>query len=102
MDDWKKHDKTFRYMMLSRLKMDCDYYFGNGGQNPSTLWAGDEKEQIENMVALWKTFEPDDRPEWLTWGDIVYYALKMGVRIDTRPNYIMYFRTNHDGDNERG
>lgn len=98
MEDWSKKDQTFRYMMLSRLKMDCDYYFGNGGQNPDHLWAGNEQSQIENMVALWKTFDPDDRPEWLTWGDIVYYALKMGVRIDTRPDYVMYFRKNREDE----
>lgn len=98
MEDWNKHDKTFRYMMLSRLKSDCDYYFGNGCQNPKNLWAQDEKAHIENMVDLWKSFDPDDKPEWLTWGDIVFYALKMGVRFDTRPDYIMYFRKNREDD----
>lgn len=78
--------------------MDCDYYFGNGGQNPSHLWAGNEQDQIENMVSLWKTFDKNDRPEWLTWGDIVFYALEMGVRFDTRPNYVMYFRKNREDD----
>ena len=98
MENWSRYEPRFRYMMLSRMKMDCDYYFGNGGQNPDTLWAGNEKEQIENMVALWKTFDPDDRPEWLTWGDIVYYALKMGVQFETRPNNVMYFRKNREDE----
>lgn len=98
MEDWSKYDKRFRYMMLSRLKMDCDYYFGNGGRNPDALWAGNEQDQIENMVALWKTFDSDDRPEWLTWGDIVYYALKFEVKIDTAPDYVMYFRKNREDD----
>ena len=98
MEDWNRYDPKFRYMMLSRLKMDCDYYFGNGGRNPKILWAGDEKSQLENMVALWKTFDPDDRPEWLTWGDIVYYALKMEVEIDTDYDYVMYFRKNREDE----
>ena len=51
MENWSRYEPRFRYMMLSRMKMDCDYYFGNGGQNPDALWAGNEKEQIENMVA---------------------------------------------------
>lgn len=100
MENWSRYEPRFRYMMLSRMKMDCDYYFGNGGQNPKTLWAGNEQEQIENMVALWKTFDPDDRPEWLTWGDIVYYALKMGVKFNTAPNYVMYFHKNREDDDE--
>ena len=100
MEDWSKYDKQFRYMMISRLKMDCDYYFGNGGRNPDILWAGNEKDQIANMVTLWKTFDPEDRPEWLAWGDIVYYALKMGVQFDTRPDYVMYLRKNREDDDE--
>ena len=88
MEDWNMYEPKFRYMMLSRMKQDCDYYFGNGGQNPNCLWAQDEKAQIENMVALWRTFDQDDKPEWLTWGDIIFYALKMGVRFDIKSRYI--------------
>jgi hypothetical protein len=69
-----------------------------GTNNPKHLWAQDEKAQIENMVALWKTFDPDDRPEWLTWGDIVYYALKLGVEFDTDYNYVIYFRKNREDE----
>lgn len=98
MEDWKKYEPTFRYMMLSRMKMDCDYYIRMDTNNPKHLWAQDEKEQLANMVALWKTFEPDDRPEWLTWGDIVYYALKLNVEFDTGPNYVMYFRKNREDE----
>ena len=98
MEDWGRYEPKFRYMMLSRMKQDCEYYFGNGGRNPKILWAGDEKSQLENMVALWRTFDPDDRPEWLTWGDIVYYALKMEVEIDTDYNYVMYFRKNREDE----
>lgn len=98
MEDWKRYEPKFRYMMLSRMKQDCDYYFRNGGRNPEILWAGDEKSQLENMIALWKTFDPDDRPEWLTWGDIVYYALKMEVEIDTDYDCVMYFRKNREDE----
>lgn len=100
MEDWSRYEPNFRYMMLSRMKMDCDYYFGNGGQNPDHLWAGNEQAQIDNMVELWKTFNHDDRPEWLTWGDIVFYALKMGARISTSPRQLMYFRKNREDDDE--
>jgi hypothetical protein len=100
MEDWSKHGLGFRYSMLGRLKQDCEYYLSYGNGNPEHLWAGNEQEQIENMVALWRTFDPDDRPEWLTWGDIVYYAIKMGVRFDTRPKYVMYFRKNREEDEE--
>ena len=82
MEDWSKHDITFRYMLLSRLKMDCDYYLGYGNRNAKQLWACDEKKQIENMKALWNTFDPDDKPEWLTWNELMGYAERMGVEFE--------------------
>jgi hypothetical protein len=53
--------------------MDCNYYLGNGGRNPSRLWAGSEKEQIDTMKKIWKSFAKKDKPEWLLWRDILKY-----------------------------
>ena len=82
MEDWSKHDIKFRYMMLSRLKMDCNFYLGHGNRNAMQLWACNEKDQIENMKALWNTFDPDDKPEWLTWNELMDYAERMGVEFE--------------------
>lgn len=79
MENWGKYEPRFRYMMLDRLKQDCNYYLGNGGRNPNSLWAADEKAQIENMKALWNTFPKEDTPEWLTWEDILEFERKMGL-----------------------
>ena len=99
MEDWSKYEPKFRYMMLSRMKQDCDYYLGNGNRSTNHLWARDERAQLENMIALWKTFDKDDKPEWLTWADIVTYAQKMGVEIESvLPRYIEYFRKNREDD----
>lgn len=77
MEDWSRYEPRFRYMMLDRLRQDCNYYLGYGNQNPNSLWANDEKAQIENMKALWNTFPTDDTPEWLTWEDILEFERKM-------------------------
>ena len=81
MEDWSKYEPKFRYMMLSRMKMDCEYYLGYGNRNASQLWAGNEKEQIEHMKALWNTFSEEDSPEWLTWDELIDYAKRMGVEV---------------------
>lgn len=65
--------------MLSRLKMDCDYYLGYGNRNPMQLWACDEAKQIQIMIDIWNTFSDDDKPEWLTPEDIADYGKRMGV-----------------------
>ena len=79
MEDWGKHDQRFRYMMLDRLRQDCDYSLNRCDGSENVLWAKDKLAQIENMKALWKTFPEKDTPEWLTWDDILEYARRFGV-----------------------
>lgn len=76
MENWTKYEPRFRYMMLDRMRQDCDYYLRIGGSG-HCLWAGDENEQIENMKALWNSFPQKDKPEWLTWEQILEYERKM-------------------------
>lgn len=66
-----------KYMLLSRMEMDCDYYLGYGNRQKKHLWAGDEKEQIENMKALWNSFPENEKPEWLTMKQIEEYEREM-------------------------
>lgn len=77
MEDWTKYEERFRYMMLDRMRQDCDYYLNYGSRNPKSLWALNEQDQIDNMKALWKTFPKEDTPEWLTWEDILEYEKRM-------------------------
>lgn len=66
-----------KYMMLGRMQADCEYYLGWGYRNPEKLWAGGVKEHIENMKALWNSFPPDAKPEWLTMEQIQEYEKEM-------------------------
>lgn len=71
------HDNEFRYRLLSRLQSDCDYYLGYGNRYKKHLWAGDETEQIELMIALHDSFPSNKKPEWLTMDEILEYKRKM-------------------------
>lgn len=83
MEDWSKHEPRFRYMMLDRLRQDCEYSINRCNCSPNVLWAKDSKAQIENMKALWKTFPEGDTPEWLTWEDILEFEMKLiGVTLE--------------------
>ena len=82
MEDWSRYELKFRYMMLDRMRQDCNYYFGNGFEYAGNLWAKDEKRHIACMLAIWDTFEPDERPEWISKEDIIDYAHAMGVEIE--------------------
>ena len=96
MEDWGKYDKKFRYMMLDRLRQDCNYSLNYCDGSEHVLWSKDKKSQIENMLALWSTFEPEDRPEWLTWNDLKYYANRFGVEIRVELTPVHYFHQNEE------
>ena len=70
-------EEKFQYMMISRLKQDCDYYLGNGNHYAGHLWAQNEADQIQEMKTRYNAFADDKKPEWLTWGDILRYGRLM-------------------------
>lgn len=72
-------EEKFNYMMLSRLKQDCDYYLGNGNRNPKHLWGDNEEDHINEMKKLHNSFDENKKPEWLTMDDILAYEDKMTI-----------------------
>lgn len=69
--------ERFNYMMLDRLRTDCNYYLGNGGRHEKHLWAGNVKGQIKEMKNIYNSFTDDKKPEWLTWDQILEYEEQM-------------------------
>jgi hypothetical protein len=76
-NDILNYSDTFKYQLLSRLKSDCDYYLNYGNRNKKALWAGDEIEQILVMKQLWNSFSHNEKPEWLTWNELLDYEKKI-------------------------
>ena len=72
-----QHDKKFRYMLLSRMQSDCEYYLNYGNRNPKRLWAGNERKQIEYMILLHDSFKEDEKPQWLSLDEILDYQKRM-------------------------
>lgn len=74
-----KNEPQFKYMLLDRLRMDCEYYLGNEGKtrHPKHLWAGNEKDQITVMKAIYNSFPDDEKPEWLSEEKILDYEKQM-------------------------
>ena len=70
-------EPKYRYMLLDRLRQDCTYFLGNGGRNPKNLCTGDVEQQIEEMKAIWNSFPAEDKPEWLTWEEILEFEQLM-------------------------
>ena len=66
-----------QYMMLGRLKADCDYFLNNGNGYEPHLWAGSVETQISEMKRRLDEFKPEDKPEWLTIEMINRYETEM-------------------------
>ena len=61
-----QRDNQFKYMLLNRLQNDC---YSSG-----SLWAGDMKEQVQYMVAIWQDLKI--KPEWLTFKELNSLSIK--------------------------
>lgn len=76
-NDLVHKEDTFRYQMLSRLQMDCDYFLGNGNRADKHLWTGNVPDHIKIMRALYNSFSDDKKPEWISMEDIDNYEKEM-------------------------
>jgi hypothetical protein len=72
-----KNDKKFLYQLLNRMAEDCRYYLGYGNRCKKHLWAGDEGEQIETMKAIYNNFSDEEKPEWLSYEQILEFEKEM-------------------------
>lgn len=73
----KEQSNKLEYMMLSRLKQDCDYFLGNGNRNEKHLWSLNKEDHIAEMKRIYNSLE--EKPEWLSMEDIEKYAERMHV-----------------------
>ena len=68
----------FSYMMLNRLKSDCEYYLGYGGRNKHSLCAHDAQAQIDKTRELYDSLTT--KPQRQKTHQIDEYAARMGVK----------------------
>lgn len=67
----------FNYMMLSRLQQDCNYFLGYGNRNEKQLWAGNIPDHINEMKKIHNSFTADEKPDWLSYDEILELERKM-------------------------
>lgn len=74
---YKEEPNSFEYAMLDRMRSQCDYYLGYGNRNKKHLAYDTEQEHINAMKIRWNSFPEDQKPEWLTWEQILDYEKAM-------------------------
>lgn len=61
----------FNYMLLSRFKMDLDYFWGCGNKFVGHLYWGDYETHMRETIDLWKKLPI--KPEWLRATELINY-----------------------------
>lgn len=75
-----QRDKKYRYMLLDRMRQDCEYYL-NGHECVNHSWGKTEEEQIDYMLFIWDLFTENEKPEWLSREQIIEFGKRMGVEV---------------------
>lgn len=68
-------EQQYSYMLLDRLKMDCNYFLGHGHRNTDRLWSGNVKDHISDMKELYNSLTV--KPQWISMDDINQFEAKM-------------------------
>lgn len=65
------------YRMLSRWKMDCEYFLGAGNGFEPHLYFESVEKICDAMEETWNKLPADKKPEWLTMEQIQEYRKSM-------------------------
>jgi len=79
-NQYSENKNRFNYMMLDRLRSDCDYYLGYGNRSKKRLCYEDERKHIDEMKKLYNSFPENEKPDWLTWEQILDYEKAMVIK----------------------
>ena len=72
-----RHERETDYMMLARLRTDCNYFLGNGNGYNGHLYYKDVNTQCNKMLELYNSFKDEDKPQWITVEQIEQYRKDM-------------------------
>lgn len=77
----RENPRKLDYMMLDRLRTDCDYFLGNGNGYLGHLYYKDVDKHIEEMKKIYESFTDEEKPEWISLEDIDNYKEKMNEKV---------------------
>nr|WP_145142240.1 LPD11 domain-containing protein [Paenibacillus sp. Y412MC10] len=64
-------------MLLGRMQEDCKYYLGYGSRNGGHLPSWKRQNAYSETKKLHVSFPEGEKPEWLTYDQILEYEKKM-------------------------
>jgi len=74
-----KYEGEYSYMMLGRYKSDAESFINSPTQKGSerNLYFGNVNEHISEMKKLWNVIPETEKPEWLSYDEILDYEKQM-------------------------
>ena len=78
----KEKANQHNYMMLDRLRADCDYFLGNGNGFVGHLYYKDVDKHIAEMKKIYNSFSEEEKPEWINLKDIENYQTQMNEMLE--------------------
>lgn len=63
----------YDYMILDQLRQTCDFFLRNRSRGVSSLYGGSVETTISKMKQTWSRLPGDEKPDWLSWEDILRY-----------------------------
>lgn len=76
-DQFRRNKKEFEYMMLGRLKSDCNTHLSEDCHPSCRIKDENIDAVIKSMKELWNQFTEDEKPEWLTWDQILDFEKRL-------------------------
>ncbi|MFT6879128.1 MAG: hypothetical protein ACJARG_000052 [Arcticibacterium sp.] len=70
-----EESNKFNYMLLGRLRMDLDYFFGNGQMHGRHLYYPEVGVHMREMINLWKRLPI--KPQWLRATELIEYKRRV-------------------------
>jgi len=101
---YEEDPNRFNYMMLARLRSDCDYYLGYGHRYKGIVSGKNGIDTIAEMKKLWNDLPSDGKPEWLSMKDIEEYEQEMitpSGKFSDPHSWGEYIRSKKKKDEER-
>lgn len=66
-DPFVRHAREMDYMILDRMKEDCNYYINhNGNVSSGSIWGGSIESLLSEMEERLSSFDVTEKPDWLT------------------------------------
>lgn len=69
---YKENKYKFRYLLLDRMKCDCEAHLGVSNRKISDI-----EKHISEMKDIYNSLPLGEKPEWLSWEDILNFEKEM-------------------------